>query len=86
MATNLTEAFIDGFNCQDGAIDNPFLYSSPNWLAHRAGSEWAKRGTAKPVKCFASRGYALRFYTIGNEQWQAIPDDRLTHWEFVKKG
>lgn len=86
MATNLTEAFIEGYNASQPDIDNPFIYSSPNWLAYKAGAEWGKHGTEQPTKCLASRGYTLRFYTVGNGQWQAIPNDRLTQWQFMRKG
>jgi len=83
MAMNLTEAFMEGFLSSDGQIDNPYIYSSPNWLAHKAGHEFAKYGTSLPTKCQSSRGYTLRVFTSANE-WKAIPDKTLTSWQFER--
>jgi len=81
---DLTSAFLDGYNCQCGDIDNPYIYSSPMWLAFRAGSEFAKYGTSTPIKCRSSRGYTLRVFSHANE-WTAIPDKTLLSWEFARK-
>ena len=70
---DLTEAFLLGYNAQDRQTDNPFLWSSPNWLAFDAGGLFAKLGTSTPIKCKASRGYTLRVFSQANE-WLATPD------------
>lgn len=82
---DLTEAFLEGYNAQDPQIDNPFLWSSPNWLAYVAGGQFAKYGTSTPTRCKASRGYSLRVFTSSNE-WLAMPDKTLTSWQFNRKG
>lgn len=82
---DLTAEFLEGYNAQDGQIDNPFLYSSPSWLAFKAGAEFAKRGTSNPIKCKASRGYTLRVFTSSN-QWIATPDKTLLSWSFDRQG
>jgi hypothetical protein len=82
---DLTEAFLSGFNAQDPQTDNPFLWSSPSWLAFDAGGQFAKQGTSTPVKCKASRGCSLRIYSAANE-WMAKPDRNLAHWSFDRRG
>jgi len=80
---DLTEAFLEGYNAQDPQLDNPFLYSSPSWLAFTAGGNFAKYGTGTPTKCKASRGYKLRVFTHNNE-WIATPDKILVSWHFER--
>ena len=78
---DLTEAFLQGYNAQDAQIDNPYLWSSPNWLAYMAGGQFAKHEDTIPNMCRASRGYKLRVF--GNHhEWLAIPDKTLTSWDF----
>jgi hypothetical protein len=81
---DLTEAFLQGYNAQDPQIDNPYLWSSPNWLAYIAGAQFAKYGASTPIKCKASRGDKLRVFSHHNE-WLAIPDKTLTSWDFQRK-
>jgi hypothetical protein len=85
---DLTEAFLEGYNAQDPQIDNPYLWSSPNWLAYVAGGRFAKLGTSTPIKCKAGRGnrknYKIRIFRQHNE-WLAIPDKTLTSWDFQRK-
>lgn len=81
---DLTIAFMQGYNCQDSDLDNPWIYSSPNWLAFRAGAQFAKYGTSTPTKCRSSRGYSLRVFTRANE-WIATPDKTLLSWSFDRK-
>jgi hypothetical protein len=76
---NLTEAFLEGYHAQDYIIDNPYLWSSPCWLAFDAGGTFAKEGGEPPLSCKASRGYSLRFTTKG-KQWQATPGRQLSAW------
>lgn len=83
MAMNLTAEFMAGYNAHDAQIDNPHIYSSPAWLAYKAGAEFAKYGTSHPIKCQSSRGYTLRVFTSSNE-WKAIPDKTLTSWQFER--
>lgn len=80
---DLTEAFLLGYNAQDPQIDNPFLWSSPSWLAFKAGGQFAKRGTSTPIQCKASRGYTLRVFSHHN-QWLAKPDKALSYFEFER--
>jgi len=82
---DLTQAFLDGFNSQDVQTDNPFIWSSPNWLAFDAGARFAKLGTSTPTKCKASRGYTLRVFSQANE-WLAIPSKNLAQWTFDRRG
>lgn len=82
---DLTEAFLEGWNSQDPMIDNPYMWSSPNWLAFDAGGNFVKQGTSKPIKCKASRGYTLRVFTNDNE-WLAKPSTNLTYWSFDRRG
>ena len=81
----LTSEFMQGYNAQDGQLDNPFIYSSPSWLAFKAGAEFAKYGTSAPIKCQSSRGYTLRIFTAANE-WIATPDKTLLSWSFDRRG
>jgi len=78
---DLTEAFLEGYNAQDPQLDNPFLYSSPSWLAFKAGGDFAKYETIPPTQCRASRGYKLRVFG-NNHEWLATPDKTLTSWHF----
>jgi len=82
---DLTEAFLEGWNAADPQIDNPYLWSSPSWLAFDAGAYFYKLGVSKPTKCKASRGYTLRVFTQANE-WLAKPDSNLAHWSFDRRG
>ena len=68
---DLTEAFLEGYNAQDPQIDNPHLWSSPNWLAYIAGAQFAKLGTSTPIKCKASLApirYLLQILQVGEQQ------------------
>ena len=67
MANDLTEAFMAGWNSQDAQIDNPYLWSSDNWLAYDAGAQFYKRGTSTPIKAKKSKGYSIRVFTHANE-------------------
>ena len=78
---DLTEAFLEGYNAQDPQLDNPFLYSSPNWLAFNAGGSFAKHEDTIPTMCRASKGYKLRVFG-NNHEWLATPDKTLTSWHF----
>lgn len=82
---DLTEAFLEGWNAADPQIDNPYLWSSPNWLAFDAGASFYKLGASKPTRCKASRGYSLRVFTPANE-WTAKPDSHLRGWTFDRRG
>jgi len=82
---DLTEAFMQGYNAQDPQIDNPYLWSSPNWMAYAAGGQFAKKGTSTPTKCKASRGYTLRVFSQANE-WLATSDKGLVSWSFDRRG
>jgi hypothetical protein len=82
---DLTDAMLEGWNASDPQIDNPYLWSSPSWLAFDAGAAFYKLGTSKPVKCKASRGYTLRVYSAVNE-WIAKPGRNLDGWQFDRKG
>jgi len=82
---DLTEAFLEGWNAADPQIDNPYLWSSPAWLAFDAGAYFYKLGVSKPTRCKASRGYTLRVFTNANE-WLATPERNLAHWSFNRKG
>jgi hypothetical protein len=82
--TDLTKECLDGWNCQDEALDNPYLHSSPSFLAFRAGAQFYKTGASRPVKCKMGRGYSLRIYTAANE-YVAKPDNRLGVFHFERK-
>lgn len=69
MTTNLTQPFLDGYNAQDAAIDNPYLWSSDSWLAYRAGATFAKRGTSRPLRAWKGRGYSINVETGGGTRF-----------------
>lgn len=82
---DLTQAFLEGWNASQPDIDNPYLWSSPSWLAFDAGAKFYKLGASKPIRCKASRGYSLRVFTPANE-WIATPSRNLADWAFNRKG
>lgn len=43
------------------------MWSSPCWMAHRAGAELNKRGMTKPTKAAMSRGYSVRLETAASD-------------------
>jgi hypothetical protein len=66
---DLTAQFMAGYNSQDATIDNPYLWSSDNWLAYDAGYVFAKRGASTPIKARKSRGYSVRVETAGGNEF-----------------
>jgi hypothetical protein len=52
----MNEAFKAGY---DG-LNNPYIWSSDNWLLHEAGKSFENRGYPLPNKAWKSRGYAVR--------------------------
>jgi hypothetical protein len=94
MATDLTTEFLAGYHAIGGDAENPHLWSSPAWLAFRAGAQFV--GLGAPIKCMASRGNSLRVYvgsadyarrpSLANaRQMIATPGDDLNKFEFAAK-
>lgn len=67
MPNDLTDAFMKGWHASDAQTDNPFLWSSDNWLAFDAGAQFYKQGTSMPIKAKKSKGYSIRVMTNDNE-------------------
>lgn len=69
-----------GFACQqeDG------LWSSPRWMAHKAGQAMARRGFTLPIAAAMSRGYSVRLQTAANEFLVRFSGDDLGRIEIER--
>lgn len=61
MPLDLTAQCLDGYNDRIGT--SPHIWSSPAWMAFRAGQAISSMST--PRKCTQSRGYTVRITTAG---------------------
>lgn len=63
----------------------PYLFSSPCWIAYRAGKEMAMSGRTRPVKVTMSRGYSVRMETASGIEFVALFDKDLTGCKIERK-
>lgn len=64
MATIVTGAAEAGYERE---ASNPFLHSSPNWMAYAAGQAMNRCGYTKPVRATMGRGYQVNVWTAANQ-------------------
>lgn len=47
----------------------PYIFSSPCWIAYRAGYTLASSGRSRPVKAAMSRGFSFKMETTGGNMF-----------------